>query len=72
MEVLTNGPFVLIVSRTNFANGAEMRMWSGHTLEDAKSVVELSILSITQVVECLVPQRAYVQFRRLMKKRHQC
>jgi hypothetical protein len=49
-----------------------MQMWSGHTLEDAKSVVELSILSITQVVECLVPQRAYVQFRGPMKKRHQC
>jgi hypothetical protein len=44
-------------------------MWRGHTLDDDKSVVELSILPITQVVECLVPQRTYVQFRGPMTKR---
>jgi len=44
-------------------------MWRGHTVDDDKSVVELSILPITQVVECLVPQRTYVQFRGPMKKR---
>jgi hypothetical protein len=36
MEVLTNGAFFLIVSRTKFANGVEMQMWRGDTLEDVK------------------------------------
>lgn len=71
MEVLTNGAFFVIVARTEFANGAELQMRRRDALENDRSIVELSILPITQVVECLVPQRAFVQFRRPMNKCHQ-